>query len=614
MMAITVPRIQRAEPSPANPPNDRVNYRVPDQGVNILANTHALATLGNEAIDTYRATEDAKIDQLSTKAEYDYTVWTNQELGKLKAMEGDPTDAYAEFDKRAKEKYDSILNERPGLSDRVRESVNARLDKTVRNMNIGVLKQRGQQQVTYDHNVFEAGLKLKKDALPVVAGYIRKGDDSSFFMHDQGIDDITTAIAKQGLKTGTVKKLTDEDSTEVPTHVYRDDDGSIVKVKMTDIAKQQVAKERSEAIKNSINVMISGGQVEEARMMQERYKKYLDPIGAAKINDKFKTADRKIEAYRFIDKLEGKGGEASLEEIDKIEDPELRSEVLKIKDAADSKREHLRDRQDRSNHDYLAQHVFQVMNSDNPYHGVADLEADPKYKAVWDNMSAKSKESVLQMISEPKTSNPKSQTKVNELLTGNTEESIEGMSYEKFQRDYLTGLSGPDRNKAVRQFEKLRDPSASEQRSSYKRADELVKKYLLQSEKIVKNDFGRISGDDEMVLLKAQDKMTTYLSDLKTLPNEEQLNKLAKELAASEVEERTFRPENIIKSKVNAGNTSPGSTAVKTGNVTSSANALVGLSALDVVNYKLEYQRINSLKSAPSSGDAGFLNWVQGKR
>ena len=187
-MAVTLPSLQRIQPSKALPANERINLKVNDSASGILNQTQAVAGLAKEGADLYYDIEDSKIQQLSLSAEQEYSAWNTEQLQKLKSYEGDPTDAYVEYDKAAKEKRDAILAARPDLNDRVRSHLTANLDKAVNSQNMAAMKQRGAQQETYDNNNFEEGIKLKKNNLRTSASYIRKDDPGSFMPMDDNIN------------------------------------------------------------------------------------------------------------------------------------------------------------------------------------------------------------------------------------------------------------------------------------------------------------------------------------------------------------------------------------------------------------------------------------------
>jgi hypothetical protein len=539
-VAVSIPKLNRIQPTSGMPSNDRINMRVQDQGSEILQQTNSVVQVGNKVGDIYQEYENDTIDTLSNQAEKEFTAWNTAELQKLNNYEGDPTDAYVEYDKKVKEKYDSMVSSRPNVSERVKRHVGARLDKVVSGQNVAALKQRGKQQEVFDNNMFESTVKLKKDNMPITAGYVQKDDPGSYLMFDQSMGDIKTLVAKQGMKRGTVTRLPDDAKSW--SHAYVDDDGKTVKVQMTDIAKARVAKELSEGVKTSLDVMIAGGQVEEAKAMQERYKGYLDPMSAVKIQEKFATTDRKNEAYKFIGSIRNKSDDAQIAAIDSIQDPELRSEALKIKDADDAKLQSMRDRKAKTNYDTLASSVIKKMNSDSPYYGIAELENDPLYKQTWDNLDAKGKKAVIEMVQSPKETSPKAEARVQNLfIGGDRSNDIGAMSPEDFQAQ-LSGLSSSDRSKYTTMYNNLRVQSASEQRSTYKRAGQFLRDQFIADGHIERDKFGKITGDDEITMIKAQSALIDHLDTYGGTMDEKQLKDFVKDFSAAEIKGRVFNP------------------------------------------------------------------------
>ena len=538
-MAVQIPTINRIQPSSAMPKNDRLNMKVQDQGSEIMQRSQQISSVVNQGLDIQYKEENDKIDQLSFEVENEYSAWNNEQLQKLKSHEGDPTDAYVEYDKLAKEKYDDILSKRPDLNDRVRGHVTARFDKTVAQQNIGVLKQRGMQIEVYDNNLYESSVKLKKNNLPVVAGYVSKDDPSSFMMFDQGLADIKTTVAKQALKKGSAVRLPD-DAKSGWNHTYQDDDGNIVKVQMSDLAKVRAAKELSEGVKSSIDVMIAGGQVEEAKLMQEKYKGYLDPASAAKLNNKMRTTGRKDEAYSVIASLKGKSADAQIEAINKIPDPELRTEALKIKDADDRRIEAMMTRKSKANYNTLADSVLKKMNSDQPFYGVADLENDPLYKQTWDNIDAKQKKAILEMVDAPKESNDKSLLGVQDLFLGK-DTGLETMTPQDFA-EKTVGLSKADKTKYTNLFMSLRTQTEGERRSMYTSAGKMLQDQLLVDGHISRNAYNKIAGDDEIALIEAKNTLIDHLSTQPGSFNEKQLKDFVKDYSASVIKGKAFNP------------------------------------------------------------------------
>lgn len=540
MASITVPRLQKIQPR-GEAPNARLNVQVRDQSQLIQQTTKNISAVAAQGIDLYLDIEDNKITQLSNEVEQDYTRWSNAELIKLKSVEGDPTDAYAEFEIEEEKKSQEFLTKRPDLNDRVKRHVEGNFNKIRETRRTQVLNQRGMQQETYANKLYESNLSLKGNDLPVNAGYIRKDDSSSFFPFDQNIQEIKTAIAKRGITTGTVKKL--DKNAKSWSHLYTDGNGEVVKVQMTDIAKHRTAKELSSGVSNSIKVLIDGGQVEEAKLLRERYKSYIDPLSNAKLEKKFKETDVKGEAFKHLEKTRGKDPDKQLQMIESISNPEVRAEALKIKDTNDKRRDSIRKRKSTTNYDTLANHIINKQSAGDPFFGASQLEADPVYKQTWDNIEdPKQKKAILEFLEPPKESAPVSQAKIQNLFFGNDEDfQIETITPSEFNI-YLNGLAKKDRSRYSSLYTNLRTETSAEQRSNYKRSEKFLSDQLFRDGYLKKDDFGHWTKKSEKRLIDSRNELIDYLSDQYGTFSDKQLKDFVLDFSATKVKDEVFKP------------------------------------------------------------------------
>lgn len=590
-MSVDIPRLNRIEPSAQMPKNDRINMQDRDQGSAILNQTKQVNQVADKYGDIFQAEENAKIEQLADQTQREYAAWTKGELQKLKNFEGDPTDAYKEFDSQAEQKRKELLESRKDLPERVSRHVQSKFSKYAANEQLNIDFQRGAQQETYDNNQFESSVKFKKDQLPKAAGYI---PTVGFKPIDDGLADIENTIIQRGLKKGTVVPLADQNAESGFNYVIKDPDGNDVKVRLTDAAKLRIAKEKSEGIKSSVEVLIASGRLDEAKQMQEKYKTYIDPRTAEKLEKKFTAKGKKQEAFSILGGIRTLPEEQQLSKIDSIKDEELRQEVIKFKHAGDQKLSQMRENMSKANYGTLYNHVEQQLKS-GAYNGIADLENDPIYDQTWDHLKPTQKKVINEMIQSPKDSNPKALSSAYKLLAD--PEYLEGADVGDFM-EKTAGLSKVDRNRVMKDFQKLTNPSGAEARQVYKRADQLVKKYLVAS--------GEVDADEADVITKQQSKMYEFLSGQKTLPSEDQLQKYAKELAAEDLDAKIFRskqaPRILGKSSVNQ-------------TVTTGAAKSINVDTMDMdklIDLKNEYARKNNGK-LPNKKDPKFIKWLESR-
>lgn len=612
-MPITVPKLEPTNEPDTLPSNPRLNENVPNDASEITQRGQELGGVIQQTAQVYQQAENNTITSLSYQAEHQYTAWQAQKLQDLKNYQGDPTDAYAQFDQDSQDKMKDILAQRPDLSDRVQSALESNLNRVAQQQQLAVIKQRGAQQSTFDNNLFESTVKLKKDNLGINAGYIQKDDPSSFLPMDQNINDLKTVIAKRAVDQGTATVLPDDAKSW--NHIYEDDDGTTVKVNFSDITKQRVAQELSTGIGASINSMLAAGYTDQAKEAMGHYQDYLDPKTDASLNNKFQVSGVKNEAYSEIGKIQGLSDDDQIKAIQAVQDPQLKSEMLKIKDTNDRYIQDMRDRKQKQNYDYIGSHILQVQNSDTPYHGLADLQNDPKYQGVYDNLSVKDKKAVIEMVNAPKTTNPNSEAKVQDLFFGNDPTNkIENMSPTDFAQ-YTVGLSKADKNKYTNMYNRQNMQSAGDERAMYKQAGSMLQNQMLIDGRIQQDSYGKITGDDQTTLLKAQNGLIDAL-DKQGKMDPKQLKDFVQSYSSGTIKASVFSP--TPKPVFNTPTTGTAPTTSTQGppsatpTIAPAGKNEVVLSPLQIVNYKKNFKQ--QYGYFPTADDAKFKTYVQNNK
>lgn len=534
-----IPQLQRITPTNTMPQNDRINIQAKDQGAQILQQTNTIAELGDKGAQMYKMYQDDKIEQISNVAEQEYKAWHDKKLSDLKNYQGDPTEAYAKYDEEVAQKKSEMLDKRSKFGEDVSTALTSRLDKVAKTQAIAADYQRGQQQEVYANNVFESTVKTRRDGLAVNAGYIQKGDPTSFMMFDQNVGEIKSAIAKFGVKKGTVKILPDDAEG---SDYYIDDNGKKVNIEMSPIAKSRFAKDLSEGVKGSLDVLISTGRIDEARELQKRYGGVLTPIQAAKLEGKFQSASRKNEAYNVLGNLKGLDDSEAIDKIESIKDPVLKSEVLKLKDNDDRHLTNMRTRKEKVNYDALGEHVMEIMKSDKPYLSKADLEADPKYQQMYDNLNLKQKKAIDELVEAPKNTDPKALVRVQNLFMDDEDgQDIANMTPQEFA-EATAGLSKQDKTKYSNLYMTLKTQTEGEKRAMYKSAGSILRDQLIADGHISLNPYGKLDEDNQKILTNARTKLITFISNQPSLRDDKKIIDFVKQNSAALVKEKAFNP------------------------------------------------------------------------
>lgn len=610
-MPIQVPRLKNIQGSAQTNKGVRINARAQDNTALIGAQTRSASNLVNQASAAHDRYETRKVDQVTSQLEQEYTPWLNDRLTQLKSFQGDPTKPYADFDEEDDNKLASMLENHKDLSENVKQRIQANLGAIQSKNRIAVHKQRGYQKEVYKNNLFESNLSLKRKGLPTTAGYIQKGDESSFVPFDMGVSEIKTAISKRALENGTAELLPDDAKTGF-NHFFQDSNGKLVKVKLSPIAQKRAAKELSEGISDSIEVLLDNGQSDEAGELLAKYKNNIDPVNEAKLNKKFKTTAIKTNARNVVNSIQDLPEEKQIARIEKIKDVDEKIEALKLQSTLQNRLSSLKKAKEDKNYELAHSRVEELRNNGQLY-GLSDIENDPKVKRTWDNMSEKQRQALREQVESPKRSDPKVMANVNDMiLTG----KLGNMSAAKFE-EMLVGLDEADKDRSRNRFISRKKDKSTRSSTAYNDADKILTRRLYASGLIRKDKYGKgPTKNDFPKYSEAKDGLIDYL-DSKDITN-----------ASTRKEISDYVDEYITEQKKGElfGNTGGGFFASLFGDDEEKPvkptkvalrefkkDPLKGLDDGQIFKLQREYKKLMKLKSSPTTSDVGFLNYVEGK-
>lgn len=600
---VTVPRLQRISPSTSGVRSPRIGGQAPDLSSSILQRGEALASLGKRAIEVNRAYEDNKIDNLSSEAGQKYAEWNAQKLGQLKAHQGDPTDAYAQYDIEEKEFLEGLLADKPDLNDRVSRGLTNNLTKLQNKNRVKVLKQRGYQKEVYEHNLFNADVKLTKNELAISASYIEKGDRTSNLKFDQGLDDIKTLVAKNGVRTGTVTEL-EADSKEKGDHRYEDADGNLIKVKYSPMAANQVYKEMNEGVVNSVDVLIASGKTAEARNLMEGYSKFIDSKSKAKFEKRLKVNEDESKARDFLGSIRGKTEEEQTTLIDGIKDSEVRSEALKIKHLDSTRLKALRKRSEDKNFERVHSVVEKLRESGQLY-TEKSITDHPEIKMILQKASLNPKQmrTLTEEFKSPKVSDAKAEQRITDILLGDHPTLKVGSMTSAQIAEASVGLSAGEKSKFRTKVLARQTEGGTVERTSqiYNRASKLLTESLYAKELIKNNKFGKLEGEDFLINKKARLELIEYLDnqDLGAKPSMAEINKHIEGFIVQKKKEKLF----------GGGSWFDFSSDAPPPKAKVSKDPLEGLSQTEIFRFQRDYKKANG--NIPKVNDTAFLNYVR---
>lgn len=504
-MAVKLPTLSRIETGSALPSNNRIKVKATNNASSILSRTQGLTStiqagvnLGKSIENDKRKAdakalkeaeaaakveakiiedaENKKITTLTQDAQFKSKEWSENKLRDLKASGEDPTKSYASYDKESDDNALEIQKGYENASPRVKEAVNRNLEVSRRNQGLSVDKQRGAQQETYDYSLHTATVKSQSESVTTAMGNVNQDNQDSYLHVDNAMNDINSTIAQRAVESGAGQQV-----ESGGTVTFRNDRGEIVSVKLNAHDKLQLAKTKSTALSTAINNQLATGDVAGAKNSLEKYGKQIDGKSRTAILNKFKTADTKASAGDFLGKLDGKTETQKKIAVDGIKDPVLQKEVLKLQNDLTRQRNFQRDQKDKVNTEQMSGFVEKQMS--NGEFTMSQFEETQAYKLGWDNLGAKGKRAVKEMIDAPRDSSSTSLDSVSDaFLDTDKMNAMVKMSPSEFNRNYLAGLNESDKKLYTKRYEQLKDPSAASLRASNVHAGKRIKERLIREE------------------------------------------------------------------------------------------------------------------------------------
>ena len=529
MAGIQIPRVERFQQQDTTPASPKLNIDAPNLGKGGSQQLEAVGNIVQDQADYFAKQEKAAIDTASKAAANEYNIYLNAELNKAKLQQGDPTQTYAQFNENMNLKFDEILNKNPNLSEAGRSAVKSHLADVFTNYSMKANTAYSGQYYDYDKQVTDDAVKLTSQDFMTAASYIDPKDEKSF----QGIDALITRIGNlyktHGEKFGAVT---------------RDENGNQV---ATDGINLQIGKATSEGLISAINNLNNSNppRPDLAEALYSKYYKYIDIHKQDDVTKRINDKKEKIDIFNAVDKTTT----MSPDQIDSFlnktfkDNPEAKSQAYEAINSRSRQRQQLRDRSADQNFKIVSNIVYEKMNHPyKAYKSVWEMENDPDIAPYYDNLTAKQKSYLKNMIEKPKDSNREVLLKFYDALIN---DELKGMSPDKFFQ-LTSGLNKRDAAIAEAQYRKYNSPQTTEQGSRMMRSAMTDLKNELSKTTvgyITVDKFGKVPNEEDRTkLTNAYQALLVESEKWPANMSESEKNKKVQEFVADRVKSEVFKP------------------------------------------------------------------------
>ena len=469
-MAIQIPELKRM-----NVPEDasvgRITPHAPDLVSPMETQSNALNNLGKTIEDQYSKYEDAASNTEGMKAANAYDNWYRKQLEGdsennipgLRHLQGDATKAYNDFDKEAQQKYDELANN-PDLSPKAQMIVNKMLANKHNSLYDTRLLYYGQQNAKYTENLTDSLVGQAKQTAASGLMFFDPKDPKSTAMFDQSKSEMEHLRVSNALKMGA--------AVEDPngTYLYVDDFGNTKRLNVNPIVKQEIVKERSKLVFESIDSLIESKSLDKARLAMDKYGGELDVVAKGKIDEKFAKADLKAQSFVELSKMEDKPYKEQKTLAKQIKNPELKQETLQLLDANERYKANLQEKDSTNIYNQVSNFVANQMRSEDPFDNTQQLNnssviIDGKKVRFADAIQrvsdSKQREAIYNLVDKPKESDENVKANVMELLRNG---DFYGMKYPDLAQAKV-GLNKEDSKFIDREWTKQNTETDAQERS-----------------------------------------------------------------------------------------------------------------------------------------------------
>jgi len=529
MAGIQIPRVERFQQQDTTPASPKLNVDAPNLGKGSSQQLEAVGNIVQDQADYFAKQEKAAVDTASKAAANEYNIYLNSELNKAKQQLGDPSATYAQFNENMNLKFEEIAAKYPNLSESGRAELKSKLSDVFTNYSLKANTAYSGQYFTYDTKVTDDSATIKSQDMMTAASYIDPNDPKSFEGLDTLIRGINADYYQHGEKFGLTK---------------RDENGQWIQNNALDL---QAGKKISEGLISAINNLNNSNppRPDLAEALYSKYYKYIDIHKQDDVTKKINDKKEKVEVFTAVDKTVN----MSPDQIDSFlnktfkDNPEAKSQAYEAINSRSRQRQQLRDRSAEQNFKLVSNIVYENMNHPyKAYKSAWEMENDPDITPYYDNLTAKQKQVLKNMIEKPKVSNVETKIKFYEAFMN---DELKGMPPDKFF-NLISGLSPKDATIAETQYKKYNAPQTTAQESRMMRSAMTDLKNELSKTTvgyITVDKFGKVPNEEDRT--KLTNAYQDLLIDSEKWPanmSESEKNKKVQEFVANRVKSEVFKP------------------------------------------------------------------------
>jgi len=409
-MAVQIPTVQRNAPVP-EPSVGRVDIKPLDISSAQSVIRGATNQLVNATANAFEEHQLRAANNIGKDAAYKYNkalrevyegkAGENGQPGTLgiKYADGEPTPLYQQFDKTMKDKYDEVMGQYDGASDKVKFAIKSQLDQVKTKFSDIAISSHAAQLDKWQTSVATNTVAMAKEDILDQTAYFNPNDPKNpnpYLDFDNTLARINQTWMEHGKDRGTVKEVIGKDGKPLVN-----DRGEKTYIPHASVAFR-IAKDKSDAIENVINNLRTSGKVDEAVAVAEHYKDVIDAAARPKINKELEDAKLDKNAFAELTKVQQLPLKQAEIELKKITDKPLQEKALDKFVTYKSKMERLDDMQSDTFYKTAFDQLLTKQSGGEPFATVDEMLSNPTFKPLIEGITKPEQVKALTAMIKPK--------------------------------------------------------------------------------------------------------------------------------------------------------------------------------------------------------------------
>lgn len=428
MPPVQIPTIQRVQPQ-----NEASVGRIEAKPINIVQGqagvNEAITSLAKTGIDIWAKYEDQAASTAAKSASVEYHQYLEKKLEGdptagvlgLKHFQGDPTEAYQQFDTDSMKKQVEIQGRYSDASSTTKFKVQQHLQEVSANFFDRKTIDYGNQLSQYTVKTTKAyGEQLLQNTV-AGSGLLNASKPDTLKAFNAGL----IAIAQNAVEGA--------DAVGLPS--------SHPSVKMS------VFEQQSKAIVDTAKVLIKSKKIKEAQMVMDKYKGQIDSSKIDEITGELHKATVEQKALDFVNTNRSKGPEALWNSVGNIKDLEIRKEAELMITTKQHQISFFKKEKEDVNNDRIMKYTMErqlgQIKGAVPFESPEEAERDPNISPFINKISPEQRKSFRKYLTTNEESDPVAVNNLNELYTTEQFVNIPAGDFEQL----TIGLNKTDKNK-----------------------------------------------------------------------------------------------------------------------------------------------------------------------